>query len=67
MQSMTRSFGRLLNKAPGDNAKVSVMLSDFEDADKVLLKASTYLALEDKEPLIFFYFFLLLTVPPLSF
>ncbi|KAL8312795.1 hypothetical protein RB597_005590 [Gaeumannomyces tritici] len=38
MQSMQRSFGRLLNKAPGDNAKVSVMLSDFEDADKILLK-----------------------------
>ena len=38
MQSMQRQFGRLRNKAPGDNAKVSVLLNDYEDADKVLLK-----------------------------
>jgi len=38
MQSMQRSFGRLLNKGPGNNAKVSVILKDYEDADKVLAK-----------------------------
>ncbi|CAP60844.1 uncharacterized protein PODANS_1_21130 [Podospora anserina S mat+] len=36
MQSMQRQFGKLLNKGPGDNAKVSVLLKDYEDADKVL-------------------------------
>ena len=36
MQSVSRQFGRLLRKGPGDNAKVSVLLSDYEDADKVL-------------------------------
>ncbi|ORY67451.1 uncharacterized protein BCR38DRAFT_407430 [Pseudomassariella vexata] len=38
MQTMQRSFGKLLNKAPGDNAKVSVLLNDYEDADRVLAK-----------------------------
>ncbi|KAI1327000.1 hypothetical protein F5Y16DRAFT_206571 [Xylariaceae sp. FL0255] len=38
MQSMQRQFGRMLRKAPGDNAKVAVILSDYEDADKVLAK-----------------------------
>lgn len=38
MQSMQRKFGKLLNRAPGDNAKVSVLLSDYEDADRVLAK-----------------------------
>lgn len=36
MQSMQRQFGKLLNKAPGDNAKVSALLNDYEDVDKVL-------------------------------
>ncbi|KAK3695620.1 hypothetical protein B0T22DRAFT_368462 [Podospora appendiculata] len=36
MQSVSRSFGKLWNKGPGDNAKVSVLLKDYEDADKVL-------------------------------
>ncbi|KAK3372048.1 hypothetical protein B0H63DRAFT_287312 [Podospora didyma] len=36
MQSVTRSFGKLWSKGPGDNAKFSVLLSDYEDADKVL-------------------------------
>ncbi|KAM7183045.1 protein hob1 [Naviculisporaceae sp. PSN 640] len=36
MQSMQRQFGKLWNKGPGDNAKVSVLLNDYEDADKVL-------------------------------
>lgn len=35
---MQRSFGRLLNKAPGDNARVSNLLNDYEDADRVLAK-----------------------------
>ncbi|KAI0201842.1 SH3 domain-containing protein [Astrocystis sublimbata] len=38
MQSMQRSFGRMLNKGPGDNAKVAVVLSDYEDVDRVLAK-----------------------------
>ncbi|KAI0130580.1 hypothetical protein BJ170DRAFT_701225 [Xylariales sp. AK1849] len=38
MQSMQRQFGKLTHKAPGDNAKVSVLLNDFEDADRVLAK-----------------------------
>lgn len=38
MQSMQRSFGRLMNKSPGTNAKVSVLLSEYEDADNVLAK-----------------------------
>lgn len=38
MQSMQRSFGKLMNKGPGDNAKVAVLLTDYEDADKVLVK-----------------------------
>lgn len=38
MQSMQRSFGKLMHKSPGDNAKVSVLLSDYEDADKVLVQ-----------------------------
>ncbi|KAF3019451.1 hypothetical protein E8E14_013635 [Neopestalotiopsis sp. 37M] len=38
MQSMQRQFGKLMNKAPGDNAKVSAVLNDYEDADNVLQK-----------------------------
>ncbi|RYP70468.1 hypothetical protein DL769_004957 [Monosporascus sp. CRB-8-3] len=38
MQSMQRQFGKLLHKSPGDNARVAVLLSDYEDADRVLAK-----------------------------
>lgn len=38
MQSVQRQFGKLWNKSPGDNAKVSVLLKDYEDADKALAK-----------------------------
>ncbi|KAI0434799.1 hypothetical protein F5Y09DRAFT_188903 [Xylaria sp. FL1042] len=38
MQSMQRQFGRMLHKGPGDNAKVAVLLSDYEDVDRVLAK-----------------------------
>ncbi|KAI0542688.1 hypothetical protein GGR58DRAFT_451568 [Xylaria digitata] len=38
MQSMQRQFGRMLHKSPGDNAKVAVLLSDYEDVDRVLAK-----------------------------
>ncbi|KAH8648377.1 SH3 domain-containing protein [Xylariales sp. PMI_506] len=38
MQSMQRQFGKLLSKAPGDNARVSAVLNDYEDVDKVLAK-----------------------------
>jgi hypothetical protein len=33
---MQRQFGKLWNRGPGENAKVSVLLNDYEDADKVL-------------------------------
>lgn len=29
-----------MRKGPGDNAKVSMILNDYEDADKVLAQAS---------------------------
>lgn len=51
MQSMQRQFGRLWNKGPGDNAKVSVLLNDYEDVDKVLAQVLLFLSL--------FFFFLL--------
>ncbi|KAK2067401.1 hypothetical protein P8C59_001148 [Phyllachora maydis] len=35
---MQRSFGKLLSKGPGDNAKVSALVYDYEDVDKVLAK-----------------------------
>ncbi|KAI1474654.1 hypothetical protein F4774DRAFT_399912 [Daldinia eschscholtzii] len=38
MQSMQRQFGKLLHKSPGDNARVAVLLNDYEDADRVLAK-----------------------------
>lgn len=42
MQSVQRKFGKLLSKGPGDNAKVSVLLNDYEDADRVLAKVTTF-------------------------
>ncbi|KAJ2994391.1 hypothetical protein NUW58_g1573 [Xylaria curta] len=33
-----RQFGRMLRKSPGDNAKVAVLLTDYEDVDRVLAK-----------------------------
>ncbi|KAK7754621.1 hypothetical protein SLS62_003404 [Diatrype stigma] len=38
MQSMQRQFGKLRHKTPGDNAKVAMLLNDYEDADRVLAK-----------------------------
>ncbi|KAH9905335.1 SH3 domain-containing protein [Xylariomycetidae sp. FL2044] len=38
MQSVQRQFGKLRFKSPGDNAKVAVVLSDYEDADQILAK-----------------------------
>ncbi|EON97038.1 putative sh3 domain signaling protein [Phaeoacremonium minimum UCRPA7] len=38
MQSMQRQFGKLMNRGPGDNAKVSVLLNDYEDADRLLAR-----------------------------
>lgn len=45
MNSMQRKFGKLMNKNPGDNAKVSVLLNDYEDVDRVLAKVSTSVVL----------------------
>ncbi|KAK3367165.1 hypothetical protein B0T24DRAFT_384452 [Lasiosphaeria ovina] len=36
MQAVSRQFGKLWSKGPGDNAKFSVLINDYEDADKVL-------------------------------
>lgn len=41
MQSMQRQFGKLLHKSPGDNARVAVLLNDYEDADRLLVKVRT--------------------------
>lgn len=38
MQSVSRKVGKLMHRGPGDNAKVSVLLNDYEDADRVLAK-----------------------------
>jgi hypothetical protein len=38
MQSMQRSFGKLLNRGPGDNAKVSILLKEYDDTEQVLEK-----------------------------
>ncbi|POS81371.1 SH3 domain-containing protein [Diaporthe helianthi] len=49
MQSVQRKFGRLLGRNPGDNAKVSVLLNDYEDADlnSQLEIANVYASLYD--------------------
>lgn len=36
MNSMHRQIGKIRNKGPGDAAKVSVLLNDYEDANKML-------------------------------
>lgn len=33
---------RLMHKGPGNNAKVSAILKDFEDADTILAKVGSY-------------------------
>ncbi|KAK0105237.1 hypothetical protein ONS95_004372 [Cadophora gregata] len=38
MNSLHRQFGRLTHKGAGDKANVSVLLNDYEDADKMLTK-----------------------------
>ncbi|TDZ75193.1 Regulator of cytoskeleton and endocytosis [Colletotrichum trifolii] len=38
MHSMQRQFGKLMNKGPGDNAKIAAILHDYEDADRLLAK-----------------------------
>ncbi|KAL2150073.1 hypothetical protein VTH82DRAFT_7749 [Thermothelomyces myriococcoides] len=38
MQSVQRQFGKLLNRGPGENAKVAILLNEYEDADNVLAK-----------------------------
>lgn len=42
MQAMQRQLGRLTSRAPGDNAKVAVVLTDYEDADTVLAKVQYF-------------------------
>ncbi|KAG4438335.1 hypothetical protein IFR05_006179 [Cadophora sp. M221] len=38
MNSLHRQFGKLTHKGAGDKASVSVLLNDYEDADKMLTK-----------------------------
>lgn len=40
MNSVTRTFGKLTHRSPGDNARVSNLLSDYEDVDRLLAKVS---------------------------
>lgn len=40
MNTVTRTFGKLTHRSPGDNARVSVLLSDYEDIDGLLVKVS---------------------------
>jgi amphiphysin len=35
---MQRQFGKLTHRGGGDDAKVSVLLRDFDEADKMLTK-----------------------------
>lgn len=42
MNSINRKFGRLTTKSPADNSKVSVLLSDYEDADSTLGKVRAH-------------------------
>jgi amphiphysin len=44
MHSMQRQVARVRGKGGADTAKVSVLLNDFEDADKLLTKVCTYKA-----------------------
>lgn len=42
MNSMQRQFGKLTHKGAGDDAKVSVLLQDFDEADKMLAKVCSH-------------------------
>jgi len=39
MISVHRQIGKIKGRGEGNNAKVSVLLNDYEDADKTLTKA----------------------------
>lgn len=38
MKPIQRQYGKIMHKGAGDTAKVSVLLNDYEDADKMLTK-----------------------------
>jgi hypothetical protein len=38
MQTVQRQFGKLTTRGDGNDAKVSVLLKDYEEADKMLAK-----------------------------
>ncbi|CRK21479.1 hypothetical protein BN1708_013136, partial [Verticillium longisporum] len=38
MERINKKFGRMMSKGPGDNAKVAIMLKEYDDADKMLAK-----------------------------
>jgi amphiphysin len=43
MNSINRKFGKLMSKGPADSGKVSVLLSDYDDADTTLGKVDAAL------------------------
>lgn len=45
MQSVQRQFTKLRSKGPGNNAAVSVLLKEYEDADQLLARVSSTLPL----------------------
>lgn len=47
MQSVQRRFGKLLSRS-ADGVEVSLLLKDFEDADKMLTKVSESILLRVK-------------------
>lgn len=40
MERINKKFGRMMSKGPGDNAKVAIMLKEYDDADKMLAKVN---------------------------
>jgi hypothetical protein len=42
MNTVQRQFGKLTHRGGGDDAKVSVLLQEFEDADKMLTKVNLF-------------------------
>lgn len=40
MQSMQRQFGKLMKRSP-DDSQISVLLKDFDDADKLLTRVQS--------------------------
>ena len=48
MNSVQRQFGKLTHRGGGDDAKVSVLLQDYENGDKMLAKVSSHPTIQSK-------------------